>query len=686
MKLPGLKPGDEWPGFNKGVDMNRTFVKTLIFASLVVGIWCVSLLAAPNPYANTFCNPIDVSYNFWPQPGSTPPSYREAADPDMIVFKNDYYLFASHSGGYWWSSDMLNWNFVSPTVLNVDAYAPAVEIIGDTLYYTAWGASIYKTTDPKAGIWTVAGNSVGGDPCLFRNDDGKIYLYSGCSANGTISVQQLDPTKNFSQVGQTGTCITSDRNDHGFEIPGDYNEQLTADSWIEGSWMTKYNNLYFLQYAVPGTQFRSYCDGCYVSASPTGPFTFCTNSPMCMKPQGFVTGTGHSCTFRDMSGKYWHVTTMVVSVLANFERRLAIFPAGFDSTNLLHTDTYLGDYPQYLPGKAPANADDNLFGGMLLSFKKTAVASSTLSGHPASDAFDENIKTWWSATSTNTGEWLRVDLGKSCAVGAIQTNFAEQDITYAGGRGTSFSHKYKIEGTNDTTGAWTMLVNKTANTTDVPHDYTPLDSIINVRHIRVTNAGPTPAGGKFAIRDLRVFGNANCAAPGGVTSFNVTRSTTDKRMATVTWTKVADADGYIIRLGTAQTKLYNNYQVLSKDSTSCVIRSLNVGITYYFSMDAYSSCGITKGTVVKRDDNITSALAPVLRQSERTDKGTFTMVGNKFVVPRELEGKSFVARVYDISGKLSYSANVKNGMSEVLKGGGCANGVYIVNVKPTNTN
>jgi hypothetical protein len=665
--------------------MNKTFVRILVSASLVVGTTGVSLQAAPNPYANTFCNPVNVSYNFWPQTGSTPPSYREAADPGIIVYKNNYYLFASHSGGYWWSTDMLNWNFVTPTGLNVDNYAPTVEIKGDTMYYTAGGASIYMTTDPKAGVWTVAGNAAPGDPCLFRDSDGKFYCYGGCSANGVITVEQHDPTKSFSVIGKIDTCITSDRNDHGFEVPGDCNENPTNDSWIEGSWMTKYNTLYFLQYAVPGTQYRSYSDGCYVGPSPVGPFTFCANSPMCMKPQGFVTGTGHSCTFRDVSGKYWHITTMVVSVLAGFERRLAIFPAGFDSANLLHTDTYLGDYPQYLPGKAPANTANNLFGGMLLSFKKTAIASSTLSGFPASNAFDENIKTWWSATSANAGEWLRVDLGKSCAVGAIQTNFAEQDITYAGGRGTSFSHKYKIEGTNDTTATWQMLVNKTANTADVPHDYTPLDSIVNVRYIKVTNAGPMPAGGKFAIRDLRVFGNAQCSAPGAIASFTITRSSTDKRMATVTWTKVADADGYIIRLGTAANKLYNNYQVLSKDSASCVIRSLNVGVTYYFTMDTYSQCGVTQGTVVKRDDNnnVTASMpmspSSLVLQAGRT---TYEVIGNRFAVPREFKGKLYVARVYDISGKLLYSGTVQNGIIDIPKNIDKITGVSIVKFSP----
>jgi xylan 1,4-beta-xylosidase len=655
--------------------MKNILAKVLISSAFFTAAGTVALSAAPNPYKNTFCNPVNINYNFWA-------SYREAADPGIVVFKNDYYLFASHSGGYWWSTDMLNWNFVRPSGLNVDSYAPTVEILGDTMYFTAGGASIYKTTNPKGGVWTVAGNSVPIDPCLFKDDDAKFYCYFGCSANGTINVTQLDPAHNFSFTGKLDTCIISNRNSHGFEVPGDFNESPANDSWIEGSWLTKYKGVYYLQYAVPGTQYRSYADGCYTASSARGPFAFCANSPICMKPGGFVTGTGHSCTFKDIAGNYWHVTTVVVSVAHGFERRLAIFPAGFDAAGWLHSDTYLGDYPQYLPGKALANAENNLFGCMLLSFKKPCSASSALSGHPVSDAFDENIKTWWSAASNNSGEWLRVDLGKSCEIGAIQTNFAEQDITYAGGRGTSFSHKYKIEGTEDTTGTWKMLVNKTAHSADVPHDYAPLDSIVNIRYIKITNAGPMPGGGKFAIRDLRIFGNAHCNPPAGATAFSVSRTTVDKRTATVTWTKVADADGYIIRLGIAPDKLYNNYQVLSKDSVSCVIRSLNVGVTYYFSLDTYNSCGVTKGVVVKRDDNVTSAGMPILRRSGVSGRGTFTIIGSRFAVPVELEGKSYTARVYDISGRLLYIGIVHTGVVDFSKNIQTRRSVYFVNLSP----
>ena len=50
----------------------------------------------------------------------------------MVVHNGTYWLFASKSGGYWHSSDMNNWQFVSPTGLPLETYAPMVVVINET--------------------------------------------------------------------------------------------------------------------------------------------------------------------------------------------------------------------------------------------------------------------------------------------------------------------------------------------------------------------------------------------------------------------------------------------------------------------------------------------------------------------------------------------------------------------------
>ena len=48
------------------------------------------------------------------------------------------------------------------------------------------------------------------------------------------------------------------------------------------------------------------------------------------KPGGFIPGAGHGSTMEDATGSLWHTATMRISVNHNFERRVGLWPAGFD--------------------------------------------------------------------------------------------------------------------------------------------------------------------------------------------------------------------------------------------------------------------------------------------------------------------------------------------------------------------
>ena len=114
----------------------------------------------------------------------------------MVVDANGtYWLFASKSGGYWHSMDMNNWTLVVPTGLPLEDYAPMVVILGDgRFYYTAFGTrAIYRTDDPYSGVWSkVADMKSYSDPGMLVDDDGRVYMYSGCSDNGTINAVELN--------------------------------------------------------------------------------------------------------------------------------------------------------------------------------------------------------------------------------------------------------------------------------------------------------------------------------------------------------------------------------------------------------------------------------------------------------------------------------------------------------------
>jgi xylan 1,4-beta-xylosidase len=546
---------------------------------------CGLLLATQTAKAQqTFCNPLNLNYRFMGDAKDA----REAADPVIILFKDDYYLFASRSGGYWTSTDLHDWTLIVPTGLDVETYAPAALVIGDTVYYSpSASGKIYKTADPKSGVW-MEGPSIEsyGDPALFLDDDGRLYMYHGLTNTTTsanIRMVELDP-KTFQEIGSEIDLVFSMASSHGWERRGDDN-LLDEVPWIEGSWMNKIDNKYYLQYAAPGTQFKTYADGIYVSSdSAKGPFQYATYSPFSFKPTGFISGAGHSCTFMDKDSNYWHIATMTISVKHDFERRLGLFPVDVDDDGNIRCNTVFGDYPQYLPGVKSDPINENFAGMLLLSHKKYVTASSSLDSYGVENAVDEEVRTYWSAQTGDPGEWMLIDLGTECDIEAVQVNFAEHRTvpSLVRGRDNILYERYIIEKSNDGMN-WDMLVDKSLNMQDVPHDFIEMASAVQARYIKLTNIF-TPGEGNFAVRDLRVFGNSAQAVFTPVFDITVERYG-DERNAVVRWDTVPDADGYVIRYGIASDKLYNNYMVYDVDSVA--IHSLNTGVDYYFSVEAF---------------------------------------------------------------------------------------------------
>ncbi len=75
-----------------------------------------------------------------------------------------------------------------------------------------------------------------------------------------------------------------------------------------------------------------------------------------------------------------------------------------DKDGVMRTFTTFGDYPTIMPDHKIDFEKESLFRGwMLLSYKKNAEASSEMDNYPVNNAFDEDIRTWWSAFSGNTG-------------------------------------------------------------------------------------------------------------------------------------------------------------------------------------------------------------------------------------------------------------------------------------------
>ncbi|MBY0478647.1 MAG: family 43 glycosylhydrolase [Chitinophagaceae bacterium] len=556
----------------------------------------------------TYCNPINIDYGYTPIPNfSDWGRHRATADPVVVNYKNDYYLFSTNQWGYWWSSDMLNWKFISKKFLrpwNTGTYdelcAPAVGIIGDTMIvfgstytskFTIWGS-----TDPKANKWfpIVDSFDIGGwDPSFFTDDDGRLYMYNGSSNKFPMYGIELN-RKTFQPIGTRKEMYLLEPWRYGWQRFGEHMDNTFLDPFIEGSHMTKYNGKYYLQYGAPGTEFSGYADGLLVGDDPLGPFT-AMSDPLSMKLGGYVRGAGHGATFQDNNKNYWHISTTVVSVKNTFERRLGIWPAGFDQDGVMWCNTSFGDYPHYLPTSSRNEIRPNWF---LLNYNKPVQVSSTMGGYVPNNAVDELAKTYWSATSANKGEYIQTDLGNVSTVNAIQINYADQDVAddHLGKiNGGEQYHQYKLSSSVDGK-KWNVLVDKSKNKTDVPHDYVELEKPVQARFIKLENIHmPT---GKFAISGLRVFGNGNGAKPEAVKNFIVLRTEKDKRSAFIKWRPVDNAFAYNIYYGTHPDKLYTCIMVHSNNEYW--MKAMDSQKAYYYSIEAINENGVSERTAVMK--------------------------------------------------------------------------------------
>jgi hypothetical protein len=573
--------------------MVSRYIKTLLF--LLIS----SFALAQTGTNRTYCNPLNLDYTYMIYNANEGLSYRSGADPAVVKFRGEYYMFVTRSLGYWHSKDLTNWDFVTPEKWYFQgSNAPAAHNYKDSVLYVtgdpSGSMSVLYTDNPKKGDWKATPFILNDlqDPDLFIDDDGKAYMFWGSSNLFPIRGRELDRSNNFKPSKEIKELFKLDGDKHGWERFGENHSDTKLKGYMEGAWLTKHNNKYYMQYAAPGTEFNVYGDGVYVSDNPLGPYTYAPNNPVSYKPGGFINGAGHGSTVVGPGGQYWHYASMAVSVNVNWERRLCAFPAGFDADGLMYTNTAYGDYPHYAPAMPSKKGD--FTGWMLLSYKKPVTASSAKSiEFSAEKAIDENVKTFWLADANDDKQWLTVDLQKPAAVYAVQINYSDYKANLYG-RVPNLSHRYTVEGSVDGKN-WTMLINKKDSFSDNPNDYVELESPATVRYIRYNNIHvPTD---QLAISGFRIFGKGSGTLPKTPANFIVVRAT-DRRDAVLRWNAVKGSQGYNVRWGIAPNKLYNSWLVYDKNSLS--LKSLGTDQSYYFTVEAFNENGISKPTTPKK--------------------------------------------------------------------------------------
>jgi hypothetical protein len=561
-----------------------------------------------------------INYRF--MPGT--PSRREAADPSILTFKDEYYIFASKSGGYYHSADLLHWTFIAakaPLSDVIEKYAPAAVVRDNAIYFLTTGdRRLYRSGNPLNNDWSVVTSNFPftlQDPDLFVDDDNRVYYYGGCSDQTPIIGCEINPTT-WGTIGQQVNLISGHPDKNGWERMDDYNTG-TAAPWIEGAFMQKHNSRYYLEYANPGTSFKAYNDAVYVSDHPLGPFTLAKHNPMSYLPEGFIAAAGHGSSTQDRYGNWWHIASMAIAVREHFERRLGLFPTFFDADGEMYAYTGFGDWPIVIPDKKISGPEDVKTGWFLLSYDKPTFASSSAAQHPPNYAVNENVRQWWSAKTGGAGEFLAVNLSARSTINAVQVNFADEGSTQLG-RVAGLYYQFHIDVSTDNV-TWRTIVDRSTNTDDLPHEYFQLDAPVEALLIRIVNVR-TPVPMLFSLFGFRVFGKQGRAPPPAPANLAVSRHT-DTRSVTLKWDAVAGAVGYNVRFGLDPKKLYHNYIAYSR--TTLDINSLLVGHDYWFAVDAFNEGGLTGGPVV--GPGVPTPSAPAITRVSAASWGTFPAGG-----------------------------------------------------------
>lgn len=592
-----------------------------------------------------YCNPLNLNYRY--QFNADPRLHgriqicREAADPSMIVFRGRYYIFASMNLGVWASDDLVDWEYHRlPENLPLYDYAPDVRVMGDYVYFCASRreetCDRYRTKDILEGPYEkLEGTFPFWDPNLFVDDDGRVYFYWGCSNTTPLYGMELDP-ETLDPISDKVELIHGKPFEIGYERIGEDNSVFPASPedvearyqafvksqgipesmlpanikplikgmvsdrpYIEGAWMDKHDGRYYLQYAAPGTQYNTYSDGVYVSDKPLGPFELAGSNPYSYRPSGFMPGAGHGSTMKDLEGRYWHTSTMRISVNHDFERRIGLWRAGFDEDGVLFCNQRYGDWPIDAEAWDPWRKPE----WMILSYGKSATSTSSQDGHGPENVLDENCRTWWRPKSADRSENIIVDLGKVLSVHACQINFADDVISIpCPGKIRGGSQARYIEERNlctlwrleVSTNArdWVCVGSRTNGETDLPHDFLVWEEGLDARYLRLSDM-KVPYDQIPCISGIRVFGLGTGAAP-EVPEFSVER-TGDLDME-VSVKAQDDAIGFNILFGESSRKLYHSVLVYGPVDHKR-IGALAKGRHYHVRVDAFNENGITEGKV-----------------------------------------------------------------------------------------
>lgn len=255
------------------------------------------------------------------------------ADPEGIVFGDEYWIYPTMSGVYgepdkpskltsqqleaqkktinkqyleqtyldaFSSKDLVNWK-KHPHVLDIkdvewaafSIWAPSI-IKANNQYYLFFGANDIQNDNELGGIGVAVSNKPGGpfkdaigkpligkfhngaqpiDQFIFRDDDGQFYLYYGGWRHCNVAKMNPDLVS-FQSFGD-----------------GETFKEVTPENYVEGPFMFKRNGKYYFMWSEGGWGGPNYSVAYAIADSPLGPFE--RIGKILQQDPEVATGAGH---------------------------------------------------------------------------------------------------------------------------------------------------------------------------------------------------------------------------------------------------------------------------------------------------------------------------------------------------------------------------------------------------------
>lgn len=113
-------------------------LKKVFLISAIIFFIDVCNISGQETQMSTYCNPLNLDYTYMIYNADKNISYRSGADPAVVRFKGEYYMFVTRSLGYWHSTDLNNWTFITPEKWYFQgSNAPAAHNYKDSVLYVA---------------------------------------------------------------------------------------------------------------------------------------------------------------------------------------------------------------------------------------------------------------------------------------------------------------------------------------------------------------------------------------------------------------------------------------------------------------------------------------------------------------------------------------------------------------------